>query len=492
MESDNGPDFIAAANAIANAKLIGMPKLISEKAVSSEPELVGRSAKAAFMAGRAPAMEIVSMPKSAFGFRPIAVLSPTARVAYEALVAQFEGVLPPPSREKKFADHSDFGISASEDSEGIVVETDIAACYEYIDHSILRDELLLQSVDYSAVEALTQFLTKMYPRRVGIPQAVASSHGLADAYLSRIDRELARRGLKFSRYADDIIAIAEDEHQAFDALDVIERSARSIGLTLASRKTRVRSIRDLQRERESISSIRDGYFSRAANSLRSIQLVPEGYDDFSIEETEGAPEEIDYSALKEILVDWSDGNRARIAALSSLAPQAIRLLAKLHKRVDNELLLNIALQAPVAVRNVAAYISLRPEESNANWDLLYRMHALPRTSDWGHLWLLWAASKIELPGNPEAPEVSGWITKLTTAKSEVVRAEATWALARMRRLSVDDASRVYVEASEVTRYGVAASAGLLDNGTRSRLGKALLLEPKLVRDSYAWGESNAD
>jgi RNA-directed DNA polymerase len=53
-----------------------------------------------------------------------------------------------------------------------VVELDIAACYEYLDHSILADELLLRSMAPAVVDMLTAVLQDVSSRGRGLPRCL--------------------------------------------------------------------------------------------------------------------------------------------------------------------------------------------------------------------------------------------------------------------------------------------------------------------------------
>ncbi len=177
------------------------------------------------------------MPKHSVGPRPVGVLAPSTRVLYSALVHQLQGALPEPSRNAKFADHESYGTSPEESRQyPWIIDIDIVACYEYINHNILADELLLQSLNEDAVSGLRRLLGELFPRGYGIPQSLKPSHQLADAYLDRITRGLLRHGYALHRYADDFRILARSLSDAQNALETAAEEARRVGLALSSKK----------------------------------------------------------------------------------------------------------------------------------------------------------------------------------------------------------------------------------------------------------------
>jgi retron-type reverse transcriptase len=62
---------------------------------------------------------------------------------------------------------------------------------------------------------------------------------LSNAYLHRFDQALAARDVKLVRFADDFLAFTKTQAQAQQALRIIERELKRLGLTLNREKTRV-------------------------------------------------------------------------------------------------------------------------------------------------------------------------------------------------------------------------------------------------------------
>ncbi|HEV8717955.1 MAG TPA: reverse transcriptase domain-containing protein [Candidatus Binatia bacterium] len=74
---------------------------------------------------------------------------------------------------------------------------------------------------------------------LGLVQGGILSPVLSNAYLHRFDQALAARDIKLVRFADDFLAFAKTQGEARQALRIIERELRRLGLTLNREKTRV-------------------------------------------------------------------------------------------------------------------------------------------------------------------------------------------------------------------------------------------------------------
>lgn len=192
-----------AASEIVSTPFIDMPELISERALKGSEKTLSEHAATNAIAGYSPMVEVIPMPKRGYGPRPVAVLSASSRVLYESIIQRLAPGLPEPSRKQGFDLHLEFGVGPWDREDARIVDLDVAACYEYIDHRILQSELALQGLDANASEVLSGFLRNIFSREVGIPQALPASHLISDAYLERMERGLQRAGYRVNRFADD-------------------------------------------------------------------------------------------------------------------------------------------------------------------------------------------------------------------------------------------------------------------------------------------------
>jgi hypothetical protein len=311
----------AAAKKCVETPLLQMPHLISERSLVDSVEELAEKTSARFKAGYAPVLETLAMPKKGLGPRPIGLLSPETRTLYEALVERLKPRLPIPSRSESIELHNSFGTTGVQ-SEGVrIVDFDIAACYEYVDHGILAEELVIQTLDAEAVSALQALLLEIFPRGIGIPQAMEPSHLLADSYLDQVERNILRDGYMVHRYADDFRIIASSWGEAHEAIERAVDIARQSGLVLADGKTRIRSVRQIREEIQDQSDALQRYRDQAADELRSIDYVKVGYEDFEEVTLEPDPSEVDFVALARVVEDWFREIRSRGVFTLNLVPE---------------------------------------------------------------------------------------------------------------------------------------------------------------------------
>ncbi len=180
--------------------------------------------------------DVVLARKGWRGLRPLSVLSLTDRIAYRALVGLLAESLPDEVRSRE----ANAGFRAAPlEVEGAryVLQTDVASFFQYVDHEVLGDELLAQSGEEPAVEALLTLLGGVAGRRIGIPQISTASDVLGDVYVDPVRRALVRSGLSVFRYADDFRVACPSLGAALGALEACDDAVRALGLTLNERKT---------------------------------------------------------------------------------------------------------------------------------------------------------------------------------------------------------------------------------------------------------------
>lgn len=172
------------------------------------------------------------------GSRPLPYMSLRDRLAYRALVGTVD-----PEMESARGDHASFQVDPLH-VEGCkyILKADVAAFYQYIDHEKLVDEVVAQTGDDLGIVAATQLLQANTGRLFGIPQMSQASDALAEIYVDPIRRDLVRAGYTVFRFADDFRVACTDYSSALAALELMERSAFSLGLVLNESKTSTPSI----------------------------------------------------------------------------------------------------------------------------------------------------------------------------------------------------------------------------------------------------------
>ncbi|MGK5532125.1 hypothetical protein [Streptomyces sp. URMC 129] len=118
-----------------------------------------------------------------------------------------------------------------------VVKSDFTAFYQYVDHEILGQELLSLTGKHESIQALLELIQECQGRRFGIPQLFDASDRLSEVYADVVERDMLRQGFPTWRFNDDFRIACVDYANTLDAIEALDRSARSVGLTLGEHKT---------------------------------------------------------------------------------------------------------------------------------------------------------------------------------------------------------------------------------------------------------------
>jgi RNA-directed DNA polymerase len=96
----------------------------------------------------------------------------------------------------------------------IAVDLDVEKFFDRVDFDVLMARLGRRVADKRLLRLIGRFLRagvvidgQLHPTRQGIPQGSPLSPLLANVVLDDLDQELARRGLRFARYADDVVIL---------------------------------------------------------------------------------------------------------------------------------------------------------------------------------------------------------------------------------------------------------------------------------------------
>ncbi len=199
----------------------------------------------------------VYIPKDAKGtkFRPLGIPAVRDRVAQEVLRCLLNPIF-----EARFHDHSygfRGGRSCHDAVEKVlelgrqgyryVLDADISGFFDNLSHSAIMRELSNVVADGNILGLVEKFLRagvmeggKIRATHVGTPQGGVVSPLLANIALNVLDWHLHERGLRFVRYADDFVILCRSEHEAKEALGLVEHLlADRLGLSLSPEKTKV-------------------------------------------------------------------------------------------------------------------------------------------------------------------------------------------------------------------------------------------------------------
>lgn len=180
----------------------------------------------------------VSIPKPQGGERLLGIPNVQDRVIQQAL-QQVLG----PVFDKPFSPHS-YGyrpgrsahdaVRAAQgyvkEGKAWVVDIDISAFFDEVNHDILMERLSRQIRDKRMLRLIGAYLRApirrgeiQEKRTRGTPQGGPLSPLLANVYLDALDKELESRGLSFCRYADDIAIFVGSERSGGRILQSLER-----------------------------------------------------------------------------------------------------------------------------------------------------------------------------------------------------------------------------------------------------------------------------
>ena len=163
---------------------------------------------------------------------------------------------------------------------------DLTACYDSLDHHVLRHFLKKLGLDEHFCVALTDWLEKWTAtdqgifHHHGIPQGPLSSGLLSEVVLSHFDGlTLPNIDFKYFRYVDDIRLFARNEHDLRRLLVKLDILSKDIGLFPQSGKISIHRVTNIEDELKSASnppeaSIARHFTDQKRLSVRIAKLTP--------------------------------------------------------------------------------------------------------------------------------------------------------------------------------------------------------------------------
>lgn len=490
-------DFTKAAQDTVARRLDHFPELITDACLVDASNVLEKHALAQFRGGRPPVHETITMPRKGFGPRPALIMAPETRTLYTALVDGLSDSLPSPSRGAGQWDvHHGFGLEGNHE---YVVELDVASCYEYINHRVLGDELLLRSMDVELVDALEELLKGLFPRGYGIPQMLPASDRLADAYLSIMDRKLSRTGHELHRFADDFRVLADDWEVANRVIEEAAECAREIGLVLSSEKTRVFKRETLAEaaaaDRRPFTDLVAEAWGRAPRLSDFLVLGP--YEEMDVDDSEADPDEFEIArgASRRVLSDWTPRAERRDQqppGLRRLLTFSLVVLIDDDERIAADTLADLVFDDPQRLEQVCRYLKYRGEDSRfrreRHWSALWALTSMGRQSPWAKLWLLDVIGSLPMTREAKRAKVLAWVREHLGDRHEVVRASAAWVLAGLGEIDAQSLGALFAESSTLSRPALAAAAARMGS-LSSGMAEAFRGESPLTKEAWAWASS---
>lgn len=378
-----------------------------------------------------------------------------------------------------------------------MVASDIAACYQYVDHGLLAEELLVQAGDHAVVETVTALLRETGGRAYGLPQQSDASDLLAEAFLARLDRALVRRGLLVARYNDDFRFTCATWSEAVRAIEVLAEESRLLGLTVNDLKTVTWRRKNYEDHLDEADRLRQEIADEAAIDLTQFDVDP--YDGTLVEQPP-EPDQVDRLGSVRVLERWASllhngtvaaGRRAEHRAVVELLPWALRTLQTSPDtppgtvRVCMRLLRLERTLTPA----VATYLTSRQDDASvlSAFDGLLRSRAY--LNGWQTWWLQQPLARLVgfADGTGSRARLRWERDALTSAEhTPVLRAHATHPLARHGAIGHEEILGIYDRSSSAVRPVLAASLALLAPPPEVRA--AVTGDSALCRWAYEWAE----
>lgn len=156
-----------------------------------------------------------------------------------------------------------------EDGYTYTASFDLTACYDSLDHRVLRHFLEKLGLDPDFCRKLTEWLEKWTAtdrgifHNHGIPQGPLSSGLLSEVVLAHFD-ELKIKGVNFHyfRYVDDIRLFAKNEHDLRRLLVSLDLLSKDVGLFPQSGKISIHRVHNIEDEIKTISNPPEAAISR--------------------------------------------------------------------------------------------------------------------------------------------------------------------------------------------------------------------------------------
>lgn len=127
-----------------------------------------------------------------------------------------------------------------------VYDLDIKGFFDNIPHKKLMQVLNKYIADGSVLDLIWQWLScgymeegKYFQTNSGTPQGGVISPLLANIYLNELDWIMNDNGIKFVRYADDMLMFAQNEEEILRVKTIVDKEIEVLGLEVATNKTHI-------------------------------------------------------------------------------------------------------------------------------------------------------------------------------------------------------------------------------------------------------------
>jgi hypothetical protein len=235
----------------------------------------------------------------------------------------------------------------------VVVQTDISDFYPRIYHHRIENALQRLPSAGDTPKRIMSLLSS-FSKNVsyGLPIGGPASRILAELALNGTDTLLARKGIKFCRYADDYAIFCKDRSEAYKTLVYLSEKLANEGLVLQKKKTRILGSNEFRETAHALDPAETT--SKQASEEQKLLDISIRFDPYS----PTAPE--DYEQLKEAvrqvdIIGILGREISKTTIDSAISKQAISAVTALDKKQQQGALLmlldheNLLTLAPVFV-----------------------------------------------------------------------------------------------------------------------------------------------
>lgn len=441
--------------------------------------------------------ETVFVNKAGHGVRPVAVWDLPSRLAYGALAQSLRHALPSFDR-GRVAWHA-FQRAPLDVGGDYIVVSDIAACYQFVDHGLLGAELLAQTGDHATVEAIKALLHETGGRTYGLPQQSAASDVLAEAFLRRLERALVRRGLSVARYNDDFRFTCAQWSDVVRSIEVFAEEARLHGLTVNDLKTVPWGTVKYRDHLDEADRLRKDIADEAEIDLTQDDL---GYDG-DVVTVSPEKDDIDRLASVRVLERWArvagrgrvpQSRRIEHRAVLQLLPAALKTLEAEPSTDQTVLVLCTKLlrYERTMTPAVSTYLASRDDETAVLSAFDKLLNANPYLNGWQNWWLQQPLARHSgFSTGIGAKRRLAWAhNALTSAEhAPVLRAHAALTLSRHGQIDAAGLLRMYDRSSASVRPVLAAAVALREPEDAMR--DAVTGDSTLNLWAYEWARLHA-
>ena len=320
---------------------------------------------------------------------------------------------------------------------GYVVEADITAFYQYVDHSVLKHELELQTGQIEVIDLLIELLAEIQQRSFGIPQLVDASDWLSEIYIRIVERTLARRGWPVWRFNDDFRIGCRDYTEALNAIERLDESARAVGLAVSDYKTFVTTFATYFKRTLGLNiddNDRSGDPTDVPTDADVIETAYEELDDHPVEVAMAVLRRTDKEHEGD---DKIDLRRVRGAQIRDLR-RSIKSLISHQDASALDYMTNLVVYVPSLTPRVCDYVMAVVDSANIGPIRLLISNVIEHVSlgEWQALWLIHVCRRLNL-----VPEdgFRDWVAaQRDHGRSRPLGAEAALALAEAGVGDFDD------------------------------------------------------